>query len=639
MSWARDRGVGEAPQTKRPKIMSLHPTILAIQKYQPYLEKSLSEIVELKEIINELKEKLLRKEKEVTKAMRQNSAVLEQVFGGSDLEEGDLTFERNEQELKVEIEEVEQSEVSETNTSSTLAQFSTESESEMESIVADLTKSSKAEMVVKLISLEELLSKTRDKKDCAHREIEERNRTLEGFHLYVEEREQMKRECEARKNILREKTLTLEREMEAISLKYCAMNEELNGISQEESVSILQSAHNFANQSYSDHDFDALSRSPLLKKYVGITRDLCENVNEMTMLDLRINDIEVGDQSRLVEEERETLRCDQELIALLEEEHKLMAELKDCQTHLNILEILRGDQLAALKWAQFESHGLYHPTLSTAPMILLLFQQYCRQLACTQLKKGEVSKVVTPQLLRRFGCTIRMLTEGGYTWTDIREAGYSGREARDAGFSAPELRQGGYTVGELRWSELGEDDDGEENEVGDVDVEEEEEGEDDDDMEEEEEESDNEEESDEEDGSCSWVDEVDEEEDLPGVGGFSVAQLISAGYSVEELRAGGVSAKELRGKFLMVVGLKEGGYTMSEVQEAGYAAEDAQAEGFTVDDLRTAGYPTEEIIGAGYTLQELVAQIPVSELVTTTLIEKGGFCVKQLQEAGFTIVT
>jgi hypothetical protein len=65
----------------------------------PRLEKSLSEIGELKKMIVKLNERLLAKEEEVKEAISQNSSVLDQVFRGSEVALNELLAHGKEDQL------------------------------------------------------------------------------------------------------------------------------------------------------------------------------------------------------------------------------------------------------------------------------------------------------------------------------------------------------------------------------------------------------------------------------------------------------------------------------------------------------------------------------------------------------------
>jgi hypothetical protein len=70
----------------------------------------------------------------------------------------------------------------------------------------------------------------------------------------------------------------------------------------------------------------------------------------------------------------------------------------------------REDLIAAMRWAQLESGGLYQPTVSSAPLVLLLFQQYCRQqVSCRPLTKATMGELMTVDRLRRCGCSASVL--------------------------------------------------------------------------------------------------------------------------------------------------------------------------------------------------------------------------------------
>jgi hypothetical protein len=133
---------------------------------------------------------------------------------------------------------------------------------------------------------------------------------------------------------------------------------------------------------------------------------------------------------------REKRRYDQEVRVqlLLEAAKKLRKELKECEADERRLETLAEDLMSAMRWAQSESHGLDRASVTTAPVMLLMFQQFCRQeISAQRLKNRELGELfVTADRLRRWcGCT----------GADLRKAGYNAQEALRGGYSVCELQE------------------------------------------------------------------------------------------------------------------------------------------------------------------------------------------------------
>jgi hypothetical protein len=305
----------------------LSDAILALHKSLPRLEKSLSEIGELKELIGDLRERLLKKEEEVRGAMTDHTCVMEKVFGGSQedltallnhkqsesedegegnenlLSDDDASSDASESQLPGEETVEAQAETErkkeedeecakvyfEEDTSSAIALLLRDPQklAEMEeTLVAEQTvKSLRDALSKRQQSIEKSLSKTRDGQDRVCREVEEGERALEELGLLIEESRQRLIDCESKKDILIERASALERELAEIGGRFRVSNEEANGVSREESNRLLCSARNAVVSPSSSPSSDSAPRSPLLQKYVGVATQLRQIASEMTDLD------------------------------------------------------------------------------------------------------------------------------------------------------------------------------------------------------------------------------------------------------------------------------------------------------------------------------------------------------------------
>jgi hypothetical protein len=530
----------------------LSDAILAIYKSLPRLEKSLSEIGVLKELIGDLRERLVKKEEEVRGAMAEQATVMEKVLKGS---QEDLTALLNHNQSESEAEGIENlsdddasSDASESqlpgeetvegqaeterkkeedeegakvyfeeNTSSAIALLLRDplrlAEMEEKLVAEQTVKSLRDALSKRQQSIEKALSKTRGDQDRVCREVEEGEKTLEELGLLIEERRQRLIDCESKKDILIERARALESELSEIGERFSAMNEEINGVSCEESNRLLCSARNAIVSSSPSPSSDSASRSPLLQRYVEGATEARQITAEMAGLDFEMSGLGVEAQCREVDEVRQKLRCAREetVPMLVQETEKMMAETEACEAEARVLDGRVEDLLAAMRWGQSETGGLYRPSVCTAPVMLLLFQQHCRQqVPFKRLKKGEMSECVTAAWLRRCGCI------GG----GLKEAGYKAVEAREGGYSASELKAGWYSASDLK----------------------------------------------------------------------------VAGYSVSELKAGGYRAYEL----------KAAGYSASDLNAAGYSAYQLYAGGYDASELKAVGYSFSELKAAGYSFSELV---------------------------------
>jgi hypothetical protein len=323
----------------------LSEAILALRESLPHLEKSLSEIGELKVLIGDLRERLLKKEEEVRGAIAKHASVMEKVSGGS---QKDLTALLNHKQ--------------------------SESKSEGEGDENLLSDDDASDGV-------EGQTETERKKE----------EDEEGAKVYFEEDTSSAIALQLRDpQKLAEMEETLVAEQTVKSLRY------------------------------------ALSkRQQSIEKALSKTRDSLRS------------GLGVEAQCGQVDEVREELRCTREETGplLVHEAEKMMAEQEACEAEARVLDGRVADLLAAMRWGQSETGGLYRPSVCTAPVMMLLFEQYCRQhVSFKRLKKGEMSECVTAAWLRHCGCT------GG----GLREAGYDAAEAREGGYTLLELTAAGY---------------------------------------------------------------------------------------------------------------------------------------------------------------------------------------------------
>jgi hypothetical protein len=452
--------------------------------------------------------------------------------------------------------------------------------------IADLTiKHSKDSLTRKQLSLEEGLRKIKSQQ----RETVGDESDLMSLENLIEENREVLAGYQAEKATLIESRVALNEELEGLGSKYCEMNAAVNGQSTEDSNLILRSLRK--------HPSQLDSPSPLLQKYVGILNSLTRTDSEMSSLCLRAEELEIESATRneRVAELKEKLKCQRESNEqFLAQEAEWSREMKECESQIHKFDVtVRGDLIAAMRWAQVESDGLYLPSASTAPVMLLLFQLYCRQqIPFAPLKKSQLGDVITASRLKRYGCLLNGLREAGYGVADLHEAGFtlgeiyrtgfSVLEMRDFGVSAedmmslgvplPDLRIGGYSLQEVRRA------------------------------------------------------------------GYSLQDIHAAQYSLQDMRDSGVSASEVLAvrptttsrrrssnqfsfgggtppRAYSALQLSQVGYSLKELREGGVLAQELKGLrhpahelreiGYSANELNQAGYPIHEIQAAGYSPQEL----------------------------------
>jgi ribosomal protein L13E len=417
---------------------------------------------------------------------------------------------------------------------------------ELRQTVADLTiKISKDSLTKKQRAVKETLTSLRQEQDSVCGEIVDTERDVKVLESIIEESKEQFEGLERERLSIFERKVSLEKELEKLALKYCEMNEALLAQSVEESNLILQSIR----EDLTTKQGQALP-SPLLQKYVGVAIDLTRTECEMKELCERMSELGVEDCKHKVLDLREKLRCHREAIgALVTNEDKMLkfqGNLQECESQSQGLDATaQGDLVAAMKWGQLESGGLYQPSVSSAPVVLLLFQQYCRQRISFHRspKKAELCDSMTADRLRRCGCSaidLKLagyaggeLRAGGYSIEAVHEAGYSLMEMATSGVSAAGLRLLGYQLLELK--------------------------------------------------ACG----------IPAnemrLAGVSLDEIQRLGYSLEEMKDSGISVSEFRSLGCTIEQLRMVGFTAGEVRKGGVSLPDLQRSGYSPLELQSVG--------------------------------------------------
>jgi hypothetical protein len=520
-------------------------------------------------------------------------------------------------------------------------------------MVADLTmKESKDSLMRRRSYVEDALEKTKADQDRVCQEIAECERNVKLLEGAMEERRQLISDCEVDKGLLDERRSNLRKEFEDLGSKYCEMNEALLGQSFEESRAFLESIRVAGDPSSAVN-----TRSPLLQKYLGVWNEMKQTEEEMEKLLTRVTELGAEDDVA----RRQVLELNGDLCVTEEE---LMREAKDCECEIHRLDMsVRDDLMAALRWGVRESGGLYQPSVSTAPLVLLLFQQYCRQqVGSRALSREKLDEGVTLDRLRRYGCCVwgEGLKRAGYTASEVRSAGFSLKELqlsstadvkelhaagcslqefkdagtpvvflRGAGFLFLELIRAGYSLAESfpyskkqLMQQLGYS--LQELKDGGVPV-----------------------------GLLYSVKQMKElgfslqEMKDGGVSpgdlkylGYSLAQLKQVGYSCGDLWQICLSREEI-GSIFSPMELQQGGLTVSQFRSRGFPLSELKQLGFLAGDLRCGGYSLQEIF-ADYSLQEMrESRFSASSLksmgATASQLKGAGFTNRELLSGGFSL--
>jgi hypothetical protein len=536
------------------KELSTSEAIFVLHANLPRLEQSLSEI-------GELKIQVLKKERELEEAIAQNKAALEKVFGSSpeDFQEllkgkvngNMMTSPNDRKEFGKNGEMVPSSfegrlTTDEECTPKVYFQKDTNSPLAImlarpmdETMVADLLiKPKRDELIKQNILIHEELEKNNIEQNRVLREIAEGERVTKELERGISARKKLFHDFGSERPNLIARKRSLETELNHVGAQYCEMNQAVTGISPEESNTILQSIRDDLSSTQST---DA-ARSPLLQKFVGVLNELNLIITETTQIDLRITEITSGlqQQSRQLEALNEILKSNKQTAPLLARDNvKIMNSLNKWESRSSALESTGRDLIVAMKWGKWASRGLYEPNVSTAPLILLLFRQYCRQQVPFERLKKQNTTGVPPEIvfLRPPGAIVAGMNLSEYVAIAAKEIGYNGEDLRAAGYStneicascilcvpyeegnplrysASQLKQVGYRAGELKR------------------------------------------------------------------GGYSIEEIHRLGYSLEEMKESGVSPEELRSLRYTANQMKQAGYSPSELKRGGYSDKEIRAAGY-----------------------------------------------------------
>jgi hypothetical protein len=504
-------------------ILSLHATV-------PLMEKHAVDIWDLRE-------RLAMKEQEMNDAISQTKAVLSLVK--NHMLDGTRGGELDHHLLKTLVD----SDWSEAETATQPLGV------DMTRRVADLSiKQRKESLTLTQRAAEEALVRTREEQNRVAGEIVDSERDMKLLKRAIEVSKGRLEGCFGQHVTLNERRCSLERELTALGLKYCEMNEALLAQSAKESNLILRSIRDDPNAQQG-----LILASPLLRKYVGVATELAKSVSMIQELSVRMNEFREEESNREVLALAEKVSCHRETLrSLATVAVQLMSELKECESQCEGLEALKGDLIAAMRWAQLESGGLYQPCASSAPLVLLLFQQSCRQQVSSGLLTPKRGELMTVDRLRRYGCSayhmkatgysINQLLAGGYSVHDMRATGLSAQDLRFSKITISDLKEAGYTPCDLR------------------------------------------------------------------LAGYPLISVKAAKYSVHEiLREGAYTLCDIA---------QCGDLPFYEMKQIGYTARDLKEKGgFSVRQLREIHYSVQEIQEAGYTLEEMrEAMIPEGQL-------------------------
>jgi hypothetical protein len=624
----------EQNNTKQP---SMSEAILALYANLPHLEQSLNEI-------RELKERVLIKEKELQDAISQNKIALERVFAGTADDFTALLKANGNQTTIVDDESESHNNVNEVkmypkdeddltrvyyqrDTNSLIARELAEMTSQPmdETMAADLViKQRRDELRKKQQVIEEKLSKTKNEQGRIESEIVEAQKAMEKLERLIEERRPTLQECEAEKDILFERKRLLETELETLGQKYCSLNEEVNGTSAEESNLRLQTIRNSVDQKEPSDK----SLSPLLQKYAVVASQLNEHVAQVAQLDLKLSDLGDKEYCRQLEEVKGKLASNRELIPMLErEQEQLTTDLKNFESEEKGLQTTVQDLIVAMKWGKSAARELYEPNPLTAPLLLLLFQQYC--LLQVHSDQPNPTTVMSEEHLiekseqvfaslnlagyvataaRKTGKSALELRESGYSPQAIKEAGYSLAEMKESGISPVELKAMGYTASELK----GVGYTAEELSAGDYSsteiltagfaLEE-----------------------------MTVTDKSNLSTRLMRTLGYTVLQLRKEGYSAKDVRSGGYTMKEINEAGYSLWEMKDSGISAGALKQLGYGVSRLKDVGYTAQEVKAAGYSVQEINGAGYSLQAMKAGG-----FSTSALQRLGYTASQLKKVGYT---
>jgi hypothetical protein len=552
---------------------SLAQKILEIRKHQSSLEKYKTELSELKkehseagmrysqaaERYSQVGEKIFKKEVEVEEAIAQSNEVLKEVYESSQEDFnalmktgiGDHIKEEgrnmgDDGESKDDLDNGEGMAEMKTGSDGTEDRVHQRDDSSpiALSLLAELRRPRNEETVT-----DETIQFKRDslkqRQTSIDRMLEIKKQEQERVRLLIKsEKDETKRT-----ELMTEKQ-TLEEELERLGQQYYERNRDDTDVSLEESHAYLKSRGD--NTPYVqavrklEQIEDDLSKLSHLRKFQPKFRD---NQETATSLQNEVN--KLAEEKAVCEsEERELEKAPKDLIT------------------------------AAMKWAKWASYGLYVPDVSTATVVFLLFQQYCRQqvpfkrLEPTEKDKynsalGRLTSPSAPVGLNLAMCMATAAREVGYSAGELKQGGHSTEEIHGAGYSLLEMKEGNISAGDLKQL------------------------------------------------------------------GYPANELKRVGYAAGELKRGGYPIEDINAARYSLPAMKSGGFTANELKLLQYKAPALQEVGYSVRDLMDGNYSAKEICEASYPLAELkTAGISAAELMP--LYEPNKNFVQELKLAGYT---
>jgi hypothetical protein len=191
------------------------------------------------------------------------------------------------------------------------------------------------------------------------------------------------------------------------------------------------------------------------------------------------------------------------------------------------------DLIVAMRWGKWASRGLFQPNASTAPVMLLLLEQYCRQ----QVPFKQIRETIIDRTILKSEGFIAGMNLTGYYAAAAREMGYREEDLRSSGYSKEEIRGAGCVLQVRRRD----------------------------------------------DGPRYTATQLRQL-------GYRAAELRAGGYSMEEIQKAHYSLREIKDCKVPVSDMRLLGYTAMEMKEVGYRARELRAGGYSMEEIRGARY-------------------------------------------------
>jgi hypothetical protein len=409
---------------------TLKLAIISLAQKLPVMEQELSEI-------SEMRKKFEKKELELNETIAATKEALSIVNQGfqSSLDRSSDAYGEGEKKVDQKKMKIEILKGEEENQSSIAAAKVMDSE---ETVADHTIQQLKDSYTLNQIVLEKAIFENKSDHDRLLREMAQIETDLQGVQSLIDDRRELYDKWEIEGIALEESKSKLETELEDIAFKYCEMNAALLGQSFEQSQAILQSVRVDSSEPQS---------SPVLQTFVRVFNNFKEKVEEAKGLALRIAELQLDEHNGQLRELTEKLESSRIIFfESVTQEEKMQNQWRTCGLMKDQLDTtLRDDLVAAMRWAKSESCGIYQPSIMTAPLVSVIFRQYCREQGSPlPVPKEVLMKFATPERLRRFGWTARGFKLREYSIAEVQEAKFDVSELRSAGYLSQEIEQLGY---------------------------------------------------------------------------------------------------------------------------------------------------------------------------------------------------